>query len=442
MQSGGRKMQIRFGDPTSGVVGPGVHPQWPPQLSPRVAQLPPLVFGPDARGETLTAARGIVLDFGPARTRRLPGGHWFDCSDATIQPGLVDAHTHAYRSLAQLESPFPDPPARQYLNRLAESWWRMDRAVDRWTLAAAARLYVAEALLAGTTTLIDHHESPNFIEGSLDIIADACDEFGIRAVLCYGVTERNDGPEEAERGLLENKRFILSNTRANVRGCVGLDATYALSDETIREAGELCRRLGTVLHAHLGESAIEVRDAQNRGYESPVDRLAQLGALVPGSIVSPGVQLTEAQIERLVEIGCWIVQTPTASEQIGAGYSAALAGCDRVALGTDGHPADMRREATSLSMIARRHGDDAVSVARRTQTARRLASDLFRTDMSLAREGAADAVVAGSDGTRHVIVGGRLVVRDGELVSGNIHDLRNEGRALAERLKRKMDSAA
>ncbi|MEM7166156.1 MAG: amidohydrolase, partial [Planctomycetota bacterium] len=75
-----------------------------------------------------------------------------------------------------------------------------DRALDEETLRASARYYVADSLRQGTTALIDHHESPNFIEGSLDVLADACAELGIRAVLCYGATERNDGADEARRG--------------------------------------------------------------------------------------------------------------------------------------------------------------------------------------------------------------------------------------------------
>ena len=120
-------------------------------------------------------------------------------------------------------------------------WWRLDRALDAESLRAAARDYVARALLAGTTTLVDHHESPNLIEGSLSILAEACDDLGVRAVLCYGATERNFGREEAQRGLAECRRVPASPL---VRGLVGLHASFTVSDETMREAGALARELG------------------------------------------------------------------------------------------------------------------------------------------------------------------------------------------------------
>ena len=127
--------------------------------------------------------------------------------------GNVNAHTHIYSGLAPLGIPQPEPEPESFVQILERLWWLLDRALDEESLRASARLYVADALLAGTTVLIDHHESPDFIEGSLDVLADACDELGIRALLCYGATERNGGVDEAMRGLGECRRFIESNDR-------------------------------------------------------------------------------------------------------------------------------------------------------------------------------------------------------------------------------------
>ena len=127
--------------------------------------------------------------------------------------GYVNAHTHLYSGLASFGMPRPEAPARDFLALLAQVWWRLDRAMDAATLRASARWYVAEALLRGTTTLVDHHESPEAIDGSLDVIADACEELGMRALVCYGATERNGGRDEARRGLAECARFANANRR-------------------------------------------------------------------------------------------------------------------------------------------------------------------------------------------------------------------------------------
>lgn len=252
----------------------------------------------------------------------------------------VNAHTHLYSALASYGGAQRQPSsARSFLEILQTHWWRLDRALDEASLRAAARLYVAEARLAGTTVLIDHHESPNFIAGSLDVLADACQEMGVGALLCYGATERNGGVVEARAGLAECRRFILSNRRPLVRGAVGLHAAFTVSDETMRAAGRLCRDLGVPLHVHVAEDVID---------EQGFARLRANDALVPGSILAHGVHLREEEVRLAGLIGCWFVQNPRSNRANGVGYPSALRAASRVALGTDGFPSRMDQEIEAL----------------------------------------------------------------------------------------------
>ena len=280
--------------------------------------------------------------------------------------GFVNAHTHVYSGLASLGMPPPRHEPSTFLEILERVWWRMDRAIDARSLRAAARLYVADALRHGTDVLVDHHESPSFIEGSLDVIADVCQELGMRSVLCYGATERNGGREEATRGLAECRRFIRSNRRPLVRGVVGLHASFTVSDDTIREAGDLCRELNTVVHVHVAEDGADVDDAIRRGYRGPLERLHALGALPAGSILAHGVHLDAAQVRKADELGCWIVQNPRSNRHNKVGYPRALGESARVALGTDGFVSDMREEMSVLREEALAHGEDAGVVERRS----------------------------------------------------------------------------
>jgi cytosine/adenosine deaminase-related metal-dependent hydrolase len=225
--------------------------------------------------------------------------------------------------------------------------------------------------------LIDHHESPNLIEGSLDILADACQAAGMPAVLCYGATERNGGRDEARRGLAECRRFIETNTRPLVRGVVGLHASFTVSDETVRDAATLCRDLGSVLHVHVAEDRADVDDAVRRGWSGPLERLAALGSLVPGSILAHGVHLSEAQVRRAEQLGCWLVQNPRSNRGNRVGYPAALRASAHVALGTDGYPSDLEAECTALREDAPRHGDDPDAAARRAQQGHALLEERF-----------------------------------------------------------------
>jgi cytosine/adenosine deaminase-related metal-dependent hydrolase len=319
---------------------------------------------------------------------------------------FVNAHTHLYSGLAPLGMPAPAVKPATFLEILERVWWRLDRALDEPSLRAAARFYVSAARRAGTAVLVDHHESPAFIEGSLDVLADACAEFGVAALLCYGATERNGGREEARRGLAECRRFIRSNERPLVSGLVGLHASFTVSDDSIAEAGELCRELGTVLHVHVAEDAADVEDARRRGYDGPLERLATLGALVPGSILAHGVHLSPAQVRRASEAGCWLVQNPRSNRTNGVGYPHALGSADLVALGTDGFESDMRAEAAALDEIGAGHAEPPGVSAHRLDAGWRLAEErlgpaarvlrehhppVARPDASIDREARAEA---------------------------------------------------
>jgi cytosine/adenosine deaminase-related metal-dependent hydrolase len=353
--------------------------------------------------------------------------------------GLVNAHTHLYSGLAPLGMPAPDRAPNTFVQMLERVWWRLDRAIDERALGASARYYVAEALLSGTTALVDHHESPNFIEGSLDVVADACQDLGMRALVCYGATERNGGPAEARRGLAECRRFILSNRRPLVRGAVGLHASFTVSDDTIREAGELCRDLGSVLHVHLAEAASDVEDARQRGYDGPLERLRALGALVPGSILAHGVHLTEAQVRAAEDCGCWLVQNPRSNRGNGVGYPHALRASARVALGTDGYPADMCHELQELFEIASAEHDDQRAAGARLLGSQALAAEHLDFPFDPAPADALDKPMAFAWTTRdacvrQLTVDGRPVLEDGRLLTANIDQIRAEARQEAARL--------
>ena len=292
-------------------------------------------------------------------------------------PGFVNAHTHIYSGLAPFGMPAPAQPPENFLQILERVWWRLDRALDERALRASARWYVADALAHSTVALVDHHESPNWIEGSLDVLADVCQELGMPAVLCYGATERNGGRDEARRGLAECRRFIERNTRPLVRGVIGLHASFTVSDETVREAGALCRNLGTVLHVHLAEDRADVADAGLRGWAGPLERLIRLDALPPGSILAHGVHLSAGQVREAERHGCWLVQNPRSNRGNRVGYPGALRESACVALGTDGYPSDLGAERAALLDEARVHGDDLAVAARRADAGHALLAERF-----------------------------------------------------------------
>ena len=166
---------------------------------------------------------------------------------ASTTPGLVCSHHHLYSALAR-GMPAPPRQPTAFGEILEQIWWRLDTALDLDMLRASALLGATEALMCGTTAIVDHHESPNAIEGSLDVIAGACAEVGVRVVCAYGVTDRH-GPDGARRGLAENERFL----RAGGRGLVGVHAAFTCSDATLDAAAGLAADLGVGVHIHVAE---------------------------------------------------------------------------------------------------------------------------------------------------------------------------------------------
>lgn len=355
-----------------------------------------------------------------------------------VDQGFVNAHTHLYSGLAPLGLPRLNPPARSFLEILQRLWWRLDRALDHDLLRASAQFYVANALLCGTTALVDHHESPNCIEGSLDVLADVCQDLGIRALLCYGITERNRGEHEVSAGLEETRRFLENNCRPLVRGAVGMHAAFTLSDEAIRRAGNLARRYGAPVHVHVAEDAMDVDHARQCGYAGPLERLRALDALPPGAILAHGVFLTPENVAIDVpNLRGWLVQNPRSNESNGVGYAHVLGAHHRVALGTDGFPSNMQDELEALRRIAQNAGDphfDHLGAAR-LEMSNLLRHELFGPTP--------DDVVEWEDDDkplrpRRVVIAGREVVRQGQLVSSNMQEILKNAERAAKQLFQRM----
>lgn len=393
-----------------------------------------------------TSGPSILIEAGHV-ARVIPAGVERSCDSVlrirdaeVVTPGAINAHTHLYSGLVPFDMPEVTPAPESFVQILERLWWRLDRALDADALRAAARYYIADALLAGTTTLIDHHESPALIEGSLDILADAAAELGIRLLTCYGATERNDGLSEANRGLEECRRFLADNRRSQVRGAVGLHASFTVSDDTIRQAGKLARALGAPVHVHVAEDEADVVDAKRRGHAGPLERLFELDALPPGSVLAHGVHLDEAQVRRADAAGCTLVQNPRSNAGNGVGYPAALSASARVALGTDGYAANMTDEWQALQRLAAEHGDAGPLSSRRIG-GYRLCTELFTDRFADVLEpGVVADLVVGAPGNKpsHVLVAGKVVVRAGSLVNADMNEICASARAQAARLWQRM----
>jgi cytosine/adenosine deaminase-related metal-dependent hydrolase len=233
---------------------------------------------------------------------------------------MVCGHHHLYSSLAR-GMPAPPVQPRTFLEILEQVWWRLDVALDLEMVRASARLGALEALESGTTAIVDHHESPSAIEGSLDVIAEACREVGVRAICAYGVTDRH-GPDGARRGLEENERFL----RTGGRGLVGIHAAFTCSDATLAAAAGLASEHHVGAHIHVAEGLVDA-DAGRR--------LA--GLVTDDWLLAHGVHLDRP-------LPGTLAHNPRSNMNNSVGYANPAAWPGRVVLGTDGIGADMLEE--------------------------------------------------------------------------------------------------
>ena len=245
--------------------------------------------------------------------------------------GLVCGHHHLYSALAR-GMPAPPKQPSNFIEILEQVWWRLDVALDEEMIRWSAMLAATEALMCGTTGIIDHHESPSAIDGSLSIIAEACAEVGVRVSCAYGVTDRH-GSAEAARGLAENERYL----RAGGRGMVGVHAAFTCRDETLAAAAELAADLGVGVHIHVAEGLAD-RDTGARLEPYANDdwllvHCVHLDRPLPGTIA----------------------HNPRSNMNNSVGYGAPTSRPNRVVLGTDGIGSDMLEEARLAYVRLREH---------------------------------------------------------------------------------------
>ncbi len=227
---------------------------------------------PEVTDADLVLAGDRVLAVGAAPR----GAARRDATGTLIVPGAVCAHHHLYSALAR-GMPFRLAAPADFTEILQRVWWRLDRALDEASIRASALTAGLEALLAGTTTIVDHHASPNAIDGSLDIIADALASLGLRCVLCYEVTDR-DGPRRARAGVAENLRFLAAR-RPLARGMMGAHASCTMSDETLAACVDGARQAAVGIHIHVAEGTADNRDALARCGRTAATRLHRAGVI-------------------------------------------------------------------------------------------------------------------------------------------------------------------
>ncbi|MFP4474659.1 MAG: amidohydrolase [Desulfatibacillaceae bacterium] len=376
-----------------------------------------------------------------------PAAEVIDAEQALVLPGLVNTHNHASMSL--FRGMADDLPLMEWLN---EHMFPAEAAmVNNSTARAGALVSCAEMLLSGTTCFSDGY----FCE---DGVAEAVAEAGMRAVLAQGVIDHPaPGVPDPAKNLETAMDFVRRWQGENplITPSVFCHAPYTCSRETLTAAKEAARRAGVLFQIHVAETSGERQRFLDGHGLTPVAYLDQLGLLDENTLAVHCVWVDDEDIALLNARGAAVALATESNMKLASGvapvYRMLGAGL-RMGLGTDGpasnNDLDMFGEMGATARLQKVHtGDPTVlPAARALALATSMAADavgLGGVCGSLEAGKRADIVVMRADSprlwprydphstlvyaatgadVRHVIVDGRVVVRDRRITTFDLEE--------------------
>ena len=296
---------------------------------------------------------------------RYPDAEVVDAKGGVIMPGLINAHTHIYSGLARGLAIAGNNPTN-FLEVLEGTWWNIDRHLTLDGTRASAYATVLDCIRDGVTTIFDHHASFAEIPGSLFAIKDVCKELGIRACLCYEVSER-DGEEKCRESIAENAEFARWAAKENdpmIAAMFGGHALFTISDKTFEEMVKANDGL-TGFHIHVAEGMNDVYDSLRNYGCRPINRLLYNGLLGDRTVLGHCIHVSPAEMDIIRETGTMVVNNPESNMGNAVGCAPVLQMMGKgilVGMGTDAYTHDML-ESLKVFLTIQRHNAALPNVA-------------------------------------------------------------------------------
>ena len=363
----------------------------------RWSQLPLLTDGAVAIDGQLITEIGTTA----ALKAKYPKATFIDARGGLIMPGLINAHTHIYSGLARgLSIPGNDPT--NFLEILEGTWWNIDRHLTLELTRSCAYATILECIRNGVTTIFDHHASFAEIPGSLFAIADVCRELGIRANLCYEVSDR-DGAEKCGEAIAENAdfaRWAAAQQDDMLTAMFGGHALFTISDATFERMLAANNGL-TGFHIHVAEGMNDVYDSLRRYGCRPIQRLLYNGILGEKTMLGHCIHVSPAEMEIIAETGTKTVNCPASNMNNAVGCSPVLQMQQKgilTCMGTDAYTHDVL-DSLKTFLLVQRHQAALPNVAWREGCAMlfennaRMAAGFFLKPLGVLRPGAAADVI-------------------------------------------------
>ena len=388
-----------------------------------------------------------------------------DVDGKVIMPGFINTHHHIYSAFARGMAS-SGKPNENFLEILENLWWKIDKKLSLEDLKYSAYTTYIDCIKKGVTTVFDHNASPFAVTGSLDSIADAAKDLGLRTCLCYEVSDR-DGEKIAQEGIDENINFVKkynTDEQNMIKGMFGLHASFTLSDETLRKCDEELKGLNAGYHVHVAEGIDDLEQCLEKYGKRVVERLRDMDILGDKTIAVHCIHVTDDELNILRDTNTMVVHNPESNMGNAVGCQPFLELHQKgitIGLGTDGYTSDMT-ESMKVANIIHKHVKQNPSVAwgevpvSMFENNRKIAQKYFSGDLGILRAGAlADVIVVDYDPltpmnenniNSHILFGftgkdvvttiidGKVIMQDRKLVGINEKEIFKTSREVAKKL--------
>ena len=405
---------------------------------------------------------GVIIAIGPAAdiNTEYDAAATLAGDNRIVMPGLINGHSHA--AMTVLRGVADDLALMDWLNNYifpAEVEF-----VDVEFVRIGTELACWEMIRGGTTTFVDMYYYP-------DIIAQVVEQCGLRAfVSATVIDQRSPDAEDAAQGIEKGLEFVnrWKGRNSRIMPIFGPHANYTLNAEQLRATREAADDAGIPISIHMSESPFELEYSKQTYGMTSIMLFDSIGFLDGPTIGAHVVWPTEEEIPILAEKRVGVIHNPTSNMKIASGISPVtemLQAGVLVGLGTDGaasnNDLDMWEEmrlaaflqkvdrmdpevlsASTVLRMATSGGAEAVGIADRvgSLTVGRRADVIQVSFDDVHFVPTYDVIshlvyVADEQDVASVVVDGRLLMRDGELLTIDTSRVREEANALAARIQ-------
>lgn len=326
---------------------------------------------------------------------------FIDAKGGVIMPAFINTHEHIYSAMARGLSIKGYNP-KGFLDILDGQWWTIDRHLTLEQTKYSAVETLISCIRNGVTTVFDHHASFGQIGGSLFTIADVAKELGVRACLCYEISDR-DSMDKARESVMENAEFIryaLKDDTDMIAGMMGMHAQFTISDATMElAAANKPDEVG--YHIHVAEGIEDLHDCLKKYGKRIVDRLMDFNILGEKTLLGHCIYINPHEMDLIKDTNTMVVHNPESNMGNACGCPPTMELVHRgilTGLGTDGYTHDMLESYKVANVLHKHHLCDANAAWGEVpkmlfENNAAIANRYFKTPLGVLKEGAAGDVI-------------------------------------------------